>query len=90
MTNDSGEIAQGVPVELCFGRSWSRCGNLSYARLLFLPRVGEEVELPNRTPTMVYRVAEVRHIPATPGGAGARVRVRLQMDEQAEQRGAET
>jgi hypothetical protein len=83
MVTDSGEIAQGVPVELCFGRSWSQCGNLSYARLLFLPRVGEEVELPNRTLPMVYRVAEVRHVPATPGGAGPRVRVRLQMDDEA-------
>jgi hypothetical protein len=86
MITNSGELAQGVPVELCFGQSWEQCGNLSYARLLFLPRTGEEVELPNRTPPVVYRVAEVRHIPATPGGAGPRVRVRLQMDDQNNER----
>ena len=77
---DSNESAPWFPVELCFGKSWNECGNRSYVRLLFLPRVGEEVELPNRADRNVYRVVEVRHIPATPGGAGPRAKVRLQVD----------
>jgi hypothetical protein len=67
-----------IAVELCFSRSWAECGDLTYARLLAIPRVGESVELPNRASSSTHKVAEVLHIPATPGGAGPRIRVRLE------------
>jgi hypothetical protein len=67
-----------IAVELCFSRSWADCGDLTYARLLAVPRVGEMVDLSNRHSSSSHRVAEVPHIPATPGGSGPRIRVRLE------------
>jgi hypothetical protein len=63
-----------IPAELCLGLHWGEPNGTFYARFVSLPRIGEAIRLPNREGP-VYRVTDIRHHSASPGGAAARVRL---------------
>ena len=64
-----------IEAEILFGPSWDAPGNTTYAHFVRIPVAGESIALPHRSGSPVYRIREVRHVIAIPGGAQATVRL---------------
>lgn len=64
-----------IEAEIVFGPAWDPPGNTTYAHFVRIPVVGESIILPHRSRDPIYRVREVRHVIASPGGARASVRL---------------
>ena len=69
-----GEHRGTIAAELCLAAGWDAPGQIFHARFLTLPRIGESAQLPHRG-TACFRVADVRHRSAAPGGVTAHVRL---------------